>query len=379
MDEQEAGIPDSSFFCRIGGDYKIGFYLKNPDAPGNKEEKVYVKDPSEVPEGYDLKDKTCEYVCSSYNSKGEDCISEEYTCSNVPEEFIQEVNGEKFVYYYTFVTKGFIHETPKLFHCDNTKDLLTQIKIPQSWKDSDLYVYCNDGSRINFFKSNPDFLTSRYNIYKACIIKNLNLNENNTIFYAKEVGNEVVDDSADYFFDTQNSTDFVSNLNYMGNDGDYFKYNDSTFTYYLKYDSINNIFTITKGIKMDLNYNLDLPEEIEDTRVFVMRKLNGKNIYGYEKPLKLDNNNYDSHEISPVYYIKFDNYFGFSKNLCKKSLGMYGLSDYPSMGLADKVYCDNNLIKINSKAFEMDYVDSEIVKARVKAFDLFKNIILNLY
>jgi len=97
------------------------------------------------------------------------------------------------------------NETETLFYCKTTKDLINTIKVPSSWSDSNLILYCNDGNLINFKTQNIDFLTTKLNNYKICIIKNLDLTSNNTILYGLEVGNFYVDSDSKYFFNSSNN------------------------------------------------------------------------------------------------------------------------------------------------------------------------------
>ena len=87
------------------------------------------------------------------------------------------------------------------YYCKTIEDLINLIKIPNSWALDDLLVYCNDGSNINSKSNNFDELMTQMNIYKACVVKNLDLKENNSILYGFEVGNKIVDSDSAYFYD----------------------------------------------------------------------------------------------------------------------------------------------------------------------------------
>lgn len=96
-----------------------------------------------------------------------------------------------------------------LFYCKTTKDLIDKIKIPTSWNNSNLVLYCNDGGMIDFVELSADFLTSLADYYKICVLKNLDKEENNTIIYGFEVGNADVDNDSGYFY---NHTDEDGNI-----------------------------------------------------------------------------------------------------------------------------------------------------------------------
>lgn len=91
--------------------------------------------------------------------------------------------------------------TKDLYYCKTTQDMLNRINLPSSWVDDNLLVYCNDGANIVDTKENFDYLTSRANTYKMCVVKNLDLNSNNTILYGYDVGNKIVDSDSSYFYD----------------------------------------------------------------------------------------------------------------------------------------------------------------------------------
>jgi hypothetical protein len=80
-----------------------------------------------------------------------------------------------------------------LYYCKTTQDLMERMEIPLSWGPDELLLYCNDGSAINLADINPDIFTSQVNAYKVCVLKNLDLEEDNTILYGFDVGNTEVD------------------------------------------------------------------------------------------------------------------------------------------------------------------------------------------
>ncbi len=93
----------------------------------------------------------------------------------------------------------------EMYYCKTTNDILKRINIPATWTDSNnLIIYCNDGKNINFNQENFDFLTTRINTYKNCVVKNLELEDKNTIIFGFEVGNKIIDNSDIYFFNPEN-------------------------------------------------------------------------------------------------------------------------------------------------------------------------------
>lgn len=96
--------------------------------------------------------------------------------------------------------------TVELYYCSTTKDILEMIQLPESWRNNQITIYCNDGANINFENINFEILTSNLNTYKVCIAKNLDLNTKNTIIFGFEVGNKVLDDNPGYLFDKASGT-----------------------------------------------------------------------------------------------------------------------------------------------------------------------------
>lgn len=101
---------------------------------------------------------------------------------------------------------GEYKKTVQLYYCSTTEDILNKVRVPSSWQNSQLTMYCNDGANINFANINFDILTSNLNTYKVCILKNLDLATKNTIIYGFEVGNKVLDDNPGYLFDKSTGT-----------------------------------------------------------------------------------------------------------------------------------------------------------------------------
>lgn len=109
---------------------------------------------------------------------------------------------------------GVYDRTMKLYYCKTTQDLINHMKIPSSWQNDDLILYCNDGSNIYNPDFNLDFLTSKVNTYKLCILKNLNKVSDNTLIFGYDAGNKLIDSSAVNRFDMNTKTGpIVANLN----------------------------------------------------------------------------------------------------------------------------------------------------------------------
>lgn len=110
--------------------------------------------------------------------------------------------------------------TYNLYYCKTTLDLLKVIKIPSNWQEDNLIVYCNDGANINFPMYNFEYLTTKMNAYKSCIVKNLDIPQYNTIVYGYEVGNRIVDNYPEYFFNNEtNTSPVLADLTYTSMGG----------------------------------------------------------------------------------------------------------------------------------------------------------------
>ena len=122
----------------------------------------------------------------------------------------------------TYADEHIFCSVSSIFYCKTTIDMLPLITIPLSWNQSNLSMYCNDGSEINFRYQNFDFLTSAVKDYKLCILKNLDLDDKNTIVYGLEVGNSILDDSDVYFFNkTSKTSEILKDLTYVNHIGTY--------------------------------------------------------------------------------------------------------------------------------------------------------------
>ena len=116
---------------------------------------------------------------------------------------------------------GVYDRTMKLYYCKTTQDLINHMKIPNSWQNDDLVLYCNDGSNIYNPDFNLDFLTSKVNTYKMCVLKNLNKSSDNTLIFGYDAGNKLIDSSATNRFNTNTKTGpIVANLNRNSSESD---------------------------------------------------------------------------------------------------------------------------------------------------------------
>lgn len=129
---------------------------------------------------------------------------------------------------------GSYDKNKSLFYCHTTYDLIKSIKIPSSWNNSNLILYCNDAARVGLEYLDYDFILSNLqDTYKACVLKNLDLDSNNTILYGFEVGSTQVENTAKFFFGVENKSGAVSG---MGNGVINDSYNetiDYPSTYYI--------------------------------------------------------------------------------------------------------------------------------------------------
>ena len=326
-----------------------------------------------------------------------------------------------------------------LFYCQTTRDLVDQIKIPSSWQNNDLTVYCNNGEKPGLYRNyvgvkatNFEYFTKNLDAYKVCIIKNVDLEVNNTIIYGLEVGNKLIDFKVQDLFDmgtlkgklvdglkditivreknTQvlnlgNRTKFkpsymIDNPNYnsngLTNEDPKILYNpprevnqlfyqyrvkdsqDREYDFY--YENTTSLFAITDGIDFDLTTKLsDVYDFSADkynlSRIFLVRKDKFDNvIFGYEHSgiiLGLTTR-------LPVYIIKHllssslpdqDKFKSESLGNCLKYLGKY-----------DAFIPDGVVVSTDEvRCFENGDIDINAVGFgdTITPFNIFKNIILD--
>jgi hypothetical protein len=341
--------PNSDLICKIGGDYKVQVYSYpyHAEEKGPQTRKVTVNNCSEVPPGYS-------------------CIE------------IKRF-GITFKTYYEVTTPPKFNETTTLFHCKTNSEIIRELKIPLIWKLDKLLLYCNDGYNIYDPNFNIDILTTKLNLYKVCILKNLDLKDNNTIIYGFEVGNSVIDDNKKYYFDTNNNTDILNSLSLISkptSSEPYFTYEDkNNKKYYLKYNNISKMYTFYQGIKPPLSF---MSRNVISTYILpyflntylsknIIARIDGNNlVVGYDLPLNQINSNFKN-DINPVYIIKFSPTYGFTKEVCLKGLAKYNAT-LETLSQTTKVQCMDNEVLINGNPLAL---------GKIKAYKLFMDIILN--
>ena len=244
---------------------------------------------------------------------------------------------------------------PNAYYCKTTTDLFKEIKIPDSWKNSQLLIYCNDGDRVLKKDENGDIVSPEkffngLDSYKSCRITNLDNKENPSIFYNYQTGNYLIDKKSykniqDIYFENHN-------FNKQNNKYLLKKENDDI---YLKVSENNpNLFMISNSqeeFNANLNYNQILKEKVLNSRIIFLRTLKDNSfVYAYEFTDKNKNKN-----IKPTYIIDLSNSKQeLSSQKCLDVLKQYGaknkdLNNLKSKG--DKVLCQNNKIVINSNGF----------------------------
>lgn len=304
-----------------------------------------------------------------------------------------------------------LSHTGELFYCKTTLDLFDSIKIPSSWKGANLHVYCGDGNKVIRTSENFGYLFQDLNVYKACIVKNLDIEETyeNTILYGLEVGNIAIDgstveselDPADTADDSQlfrslvverSSSDptsdpkehdssgsgkyrFFPDSNEDGTgdlDGsEYHFIRDHSTRQFVMYRTQTSEQALFISLSHLISAEFDMSNVHFDlTRTLLLRSSEheNKDIYGYEIPYKfIDASANDN--IKPVYQIFFDGFGNNMGEICEESLAAYN----PSTGTSTNfdrthlVHCQGSDILIDSQSFQGD-----------NGFNLFKNIILDL-
>jgi len=273
----------------------------------------------------------------------------------------------------------------KMYYCKTTQNLLESTKIPSSWQEDDIIVYCNDGSMINVPDVNFDMYSVFINTYKACVVRNMNKSE--VIITGFEIGNRVVDNSRRYFFDKESmkgpqlgtleySEDSSSEIEFSFN-----QFNKTSGEEFLTcskhtlttsdgknltfiHNNITKTYLFYSGesdISADLmDVNDVFGKDIGISRVAFFKKAGEKKIYGYEK--------FEKSTLKPVYIIELDNFEGYNQDVCNTLLGTHKTS----LILEDKtqIICDADKIKIVAVNMNKDKV--------TKAFNMFKNIMMTL-
>ncbi|MFW6009520.1 MAG: hypothetical protein ACOC16_01685 [Nanoarchaeota archaeon] len=161
------------------------------------------------PFGTSVQDSQADYNSEVTSSQTETSVGDkfkllnEYDGENPSEPFCM-IGGQYKVRVINDASPGdsLYNKTFKLYYCKTAKDILKRIKIPSSWKDHNLIIYCNDGSNLNHQDTNYDYIINQINTYKACAVINKNITENNTILYGFDVGNNLIDEDSKYYFNS---------------------------------------------------------------------------------------------------------------------------------------------------------------------------------
>lgn len=262
----------------------------------------------------------------------------------------------------------------RLYYCKTLNDLLKDIKIPSSWTNKDIVMYCNDGNLINFQNHNIDFLTTKLNNYKVCILKNLDVNDGGTIVYGFEVGNRLLDDNQAYMLNTGNGAGpLTSAFAFKGSSGGKYVFEHAGKSYYMTYDNYNKYYAFA-----DSNIGLDTPftsvfggysstGDFKHARMaFFASYSNGRKAWGHDIPMKYKIPGVDS--LKSVYKIQVH---GLNSNSCVKMLASYSPKITGALGAGTMVACSGNIILLNSAAIDGSF-------GQGSALNLFKNIVTEM-
>ncbi len=273
--------------------------------------------------------------------------------------------------------------TNTLFECKTLQDLFSKIKIPSGWENDNLILYCNDGNLINFENINMDFLTTKVNNYKVCILKNYDEIYENTIIYGLDVGNPQVDTNENYFFsESTKKSPVLKDLKYLSGDtSGTMEYQLSNIEdsdpaankrYYFRYDNTDKYFNLANTAKeLTIDFYSIFPKgyyaDIELSRIALFRSFSsGSKVFGYEKVTS--NVISGSSSYKPFYTITKP--LGLTQENCMQMLAFHNPST--SIGSGTKITCasDGNVM-LNTEAIDGAY-------GKGSSISLFKNIILGL-
>lgn len=283
----------------------------------------------------------------------------------------------------TIIQNNKINSTLDLFYCKTTKDLINKITIPQTWQDNSLILYCNNGQDTTFNGINKDIeLASSLNLYKACILKNLDLEQDNTILYALEVGNSVIDSNSRFYYNKNSEPQFLNYLNKPTNQEDLSStpnqeiiVKNTNKKLYLNYDEQDSFYSLspfaldTEIITINSLINLDTVENINSARAFLIKKIEDNILFGYDVPANLL---VDTNKIDSMYIIDFSNFQKYEQKFCLNSLKKYStLNSNQITGINIPVICtENKKIILNENKLDSQY-------GTYTSFNIFKNLILN--
>lgn len=254
------------------------------------------------------------------------------------------------------------NQTHPLYYCHTTKDLLEKIDIPQSWENSKIAIYCNDGRNSFMEDVNFDFISNHLNVYKTCSVRNIDINE--SIIFGFDVGNIEIDSNLSYFSNNESSlimTNLVSegvnlNLTYEKSSS-FFKLED------VKYLGVSRV-------PLEDIFTIPTTFDLSRLALFLTNGTDNKRIYGFETPEKLYFS--DQRRVNPIYKIIFENYPEFS---CKDIYGAFSPSSSNSLNTADFISCFETDINKKEIHIHSRNIDNEFGQGR--GFSLFKNSILD--
>jgi len=277
------------------------------------------------------------------------------------------------------------HGTPtfvqtNLFNCKTTQDLINLIKIPSSWSNDEIIIYCNDGLDISSKKNNFDFLTSKISSYKSCIVKNIN--KDLTIFSGIDVGNPLIDEEPGRYFDSSSNRGSIINSKFtkISQTSNILKFKDpkDNLNYYFSYDNTNKFYSLRNfNDALDTNINTIFTTNIGISRIALHKQLNngGGIIYGYENSIS-NKPNLEITNIQPVYEISYNGALNIDSNLCSNYLKKYDAISGKVFQITTPIQCIGSKILINS--YQLDRTRYGKSDGKVDSFNLFKNIILGL-
>lgn len=288
-----------------------------------------------------------------------------------------------------------------MFYCLTASDLLDKVKIPQTWENDTINIYCSDMGRSAQIIRESDGIAkdaiSSFLFQKleegqvGCLVKNENV-ENGSLFYGFPYGNTQLqketkpfyNETASDVFPLFNEYNLTSSL-LIGDRNSMMELrrknlpSDKIYLSYLN-NSYDPYFIVSKDSEA-IDYSLKITNILgnnikdETSRTLMIRKFENKTIYGYQSQESMVNN-YGLSRLNkshdPIYVINFDG-FGDTKQSCLKSLALYE----PNGNFLNKdfttVVCFPSDIVLQASTlndrpfFEESYEDL--------AFTLFKNII----
>ncbi len=265
------------------------------------------------------------------------------------------------------------------YYCKTTKDLFNEIQIPTSWENSNLLLHCNDG--LYGGEDNYESILSRGH-YKSCIVKNLDKKEENTVFFAFDIGNSVIEPTRKIEdnpilekSNLQEESVLINSTNFYSQTFSNKKYPIEFF--YYKYNetfgATSFVNTVSNVISLNTVFTYPTTESL--SRIATFRKIENssynKFIYGTEKPYrKVFSQTSGISDYLTVYKIEFEN-IDFSQDMCIDTLSHYG-SISTNFEKNKLILCFDNKIIINPAWA------GSIEAQKKKAYEIYLDIIENL-